>query len=813
MASGVRERGAGTPTAPARTVACVHCGLPVPKGLVERGAHEQFCCSGCRLAFALIHEHGLDDYYRFAERRTGPVAESGRSFEEFDHDAFVALYVKPRADGLVECDLYLSGVHCASCVWLVEKVPLAIPGVAAAELDIGRAIAHLVWDPRRVTLSAIARFLDRIGYTPHPFRGAGTEALRRAEDRVSLTRIGIAGAIAGNVMMIAIAIYAGWFGGMDPAFLRYFRWWSLLLTTPAILGPGRVFFRSAMGALRSRTLNMDVPIALALGAGYLRGAYNTVRDAGPVYFDGVATLIFLLLVGRYLQQRAQRAAVNASELLFSLAPATARVVQLGAIREVPVEAVLPGAVLDVRAGDTLAADGVVVAGSSSLDLSLLTGESRPIAVAEGAAVFAGTVNLGAPIRVTVTGTGESSRIGKLLADVAESARRRAPIVRLADRLAGSFIAGVLALAAITWAYWVNRDPARALDNAIAMLIVSCPCALALATPMAITVAIGRAARRGILVKGGDALESLARPAQMILDKTGTLTGGRMELIEWTGPDDVRPLVLALERHSRHGIALALQRAWGDTRLVADNVRETIGGGIEGLVGGRRVAAGSPWYIATRTENAPGVAGAASAALTPVLVAVDGVVVGRAAFGDPVRPDAAAAIARLRRRGWSVSILSGDDPAVVAAAAGALGIPAADARGGASPEEKRAAVERARASGAVVMVGDGVNDAVAIAAATVGIGVHGGAEACLAAADVFLSRQGLAPLLELEDGARRTMRLIRIAIAFSLLYNLAGAALAMTGRMDPLLAAILMPLSSLTVLLIAWRGRTFGADAL
>ena len=793
---------------------CTHCTLPVPAGLVVDGADHQFCCAACRTAFAIINEHGLDDYYAFAERRDRPVTSSGRGYEEFDHEAFRALYVREGADGLAECDLYLDGVHCASCVWLVEKVPLAIPGVVSAELDIGRARCRVRWDRTRTPLSAIARFLDTLGYVAHPFRGARADDLRRREDRAALVNIGIAGAIAGNVMMIALAIYAGWFGGIDPEFERYFRWWSFLLTTPAMIWPGRVFFKSAWGALRQRALHMDVPIAVAIGAGYLRGAVNTVTDTGPVYFDGVATLIFLLLVGRFLQQRAQRAAADSAELLFSLAPNTARVVgDDGVIREVPTEAVLPGAVLDVRAGDTLAADGVITTGRSAIDLSLLTGESRPVRVAEGTEVFGGTVNISAPLRVEVTRSGESSRIGRLLKDVEDSARRRAPVVKMADRMAGAFIAVVLAAAAATYWTWMLRDPSRAIDNAIAMLVVTCPCALALATPMAITVAIGRAARRGILIKGGDALECLATPGLLLLDKTGTLTTGRLELEQWDGDSSLRPLVAALEQHSRHPVAAAVLRAMHDELPRPDDVHETLGGGIRGRVRGHDVLVGKPAWVLEHSVGVLETFPPLDAALTPVLVSVDGIVVARMGFGDPIRPEAAQAVRALRARGWHLGILSGDDPRVVAAVGRTLGIAAQDCRGGASPEDKRVAVEQALLEGPVVMVGDGVNDAAAIASATVGIGVRGGAEACLAASDVFLARGGIGTLVELETGSRRTLGLIRLAIGFSLFYNAVGAILAFTGIMDPLIAAIVMPASSLSVVIAAWHGRTFSEPTL
>jgi Cu2+-exporting ATPase len=790
---------------------CAHCTLPVPEALRTEEDERQFCCAGCRAAWFLIHETGLDGYYDFPERRDRAVESSGRGYAEFDHPAFHALHVRPARGGLLETDLYLEGVHCASCVWLVERVPLAVPGAIQAELDVGRAVVHLRWDPARATLSAIARFLDRIGYRPHPFRNSEAERLRRAEDRAMLARIGVAGAIAGNVMLLAVALYAGWFGAMEPAFTGYFRWVSFALTVPAILGPGRVFFASALGALRAGRLHMDVPIALALAAGFGRGTMNTISGNGPIYFDGVATLIFLLLVGRYLQQRAQRTAASSAELLYGLTPRTARLLEGDTTREVPTEALLPGMLVEVRAGDTVPADGTVVAGTSALDVALLTGESRPVAIGPGQEVFAGTVNRSGPLTMRVTRAGEASRVGRILADLEAHARRRAPIVHLADRLAVVFVAAVLVLATATLLFWLGRGSPAALDHAIALLIVTCPCALALATPLSLTAAIGRAARQGILIRGGDALEALARPGRLVLDKTGTLTEGRLGLLYWDGDEEARAGILGLERHANHPIGEAFRTAWpGVTPAVATGIEQSLGAGLSGMVGSRRLIVGSPGFVLARAADPEHRAGRIPAALTPVLLAADGRVIAAAGLGDPVRPDSASALDRLRRHGWRVEILSGDAPGVVTQVARKLLIPDAAAHAGSSPEQKLARVEWWLEEGPVVMVGDGVNDAAAIARATVGIGVHGGAEASLAAADVYLARPGLTPLADLCDGAVRTLAVIRRTIGWSLVYNVAGAGLAMAGLLNPLIAALLMPASSLTVVLVAWRSRTFGA---
>ena len=705
-------------------------------------------------------------------------------------------------------ELYLEGVHCASCVWLVERVPLVVPGVIRAELDVRRSLATIEWDAEATPLSAIARALDALGYPAHPFRGMAREHHRRREDRAMLTRIGVAGALSANVMLASVALYSGWWSGMEEEYARFFRWTALLLTVPSLAWPGRVFFTSAFAAVRTRTLHMDLPIAIALAGGFARGLVNTVADTGPVYFDGVAMLVFLLLCGRYLQLRGQRTAADSAELLFSLTPSVARVVLNGEIRDVPAEGLVPGDLIDVRPGDTFPADGVVESGTSSANVALLTGESRPVGIRPGDQAYSGTLNLEAAVRVRVTEAGETSRLARLVRQVEEGARRRAPMVLFADRLSGWFTATVLVLAAIVAAVWMQIDPSRAVDNAIALLVVTCPCALALATPLAVTAAVGRAARRGILIKGGDALERLASPSTLLLDKTGTVTEGSMSMVQFDGGEWVKPLLIALESESNHPIASAFRRGFGLTVVPSVTVsRHVIGSGIMGTVDGHEVVVGKPSFVASMIE-ADANHQAREGGLTEVWIAVDGHLAARAFFGDAVRGDASRSIARLRQGGWQVGIASGDAQNVVDSVAKRVGIEPRRAVGDATPEEKLRLVERVSACGPVVMVGDGVNDAAAIAAASVGIAVHGGAEASLAAADVYLTRPGLAPLVELVDGARRTMAVIRYGIWWSLGYNLIGVTLAMLGLINPLVAAVMMPASSLTVLLVAWRSRTF-----
>lgn len=799
---------------PSGETACAHCGLPALAAFSDGVSANGFCCAGCRTAYAIIHENGLEDYYRLRDEAR-PVQGKARAYSELDHPAYHQLHVRQSADGLMETRFHLEGVHCAACVWLVEKLPLMLEGVHRAELEIGRSLATVVWDGAEIKLSEFARRIAELGYTPHPFRSDGAESVRLREDRAMLTRIGVAGFLAANVMLPSWALYAGDHSGMQAEFQHYFRWIGALLTAVALAGPGRLFFKGAWSALRVRALHMDLPVAVGLAAGFMQGTANTFRGDGPVYFDCVATLVFLLLSGRFLQQRFQRKAADASALLHSLQPGTAIVIEGEERKEIPSAALLPGMLMEVRPGDVLAADGVIESGASDLDTSLMTGESRPVAVGPGDLVHAGAANLASPLRVRVQCSGEETRLGHLLRQMEEGARRRAPIAKLADRMSGRFVAAVMLLAAATWLGWQWIDPTRAMDNAIALLIVTCPCALALATPLAITAAIGRAAQAGILIKGGDALERLAQPGHLVLDKTGTVTEGRLSLKEWTGEDTARRLVLAVERHAVHPVARGFVHAWPELEVPeARDVRSIPGGGMEGLVEGRRVVVGSPVFV-SRTLTSPASEEIASRSnewtangFTPVWISVDGRLEAIAAFEDAVRSDAKEAITHIREQGWKVGLLSGDDPAISQRVGKSLGMDETEIRGGASPEEKQAWLTRLSANGPTAMAGDGVNDAAAMSAAGVGIGMQGGAEASLAAADVHLTRPGLMSLARLLDGAQRTMALIRRNLAISLAYNLVGASLAMLGLLHPFIAALLMPTSSLTVVLSSWRGHTF-----
>lgn len=854
---------------------CAHCGLPVPAPRVGAQGEPSFCCAGCETVFSVLHEAGLEEYYAFRERlgepgSVGPVVPALDGYEELDSQAFSKLYCTVREDGTVETELLLEGVHCAACVWLVERLPRLEPAVARARLDMGRATVTLEFDPKEAPLSQIAATLAKMGYKPRPARGRAAERMRRDELRRLLVRMGVAGASAGNVMLMAFALYSG--AGetvgvheadtMHEATRRFFFWASFIVSLPA-LWAGSLFFRGAFYSLRTRTPHMDLPIALGISAGFVWGVYGVVSGAGEIYFDSITTLIFFLLIGRYLQRRHQMQASEAAELLHAVMPARADRLnrplspiaegsgpsgaQNGAgvpgaqsmpnegdeltagIETISTESIELGDHILVESGRIIPVDGTVVWGRSNVDRSLLSGESRPVGVAKGAQVEAGAVNLGQRLIIAAERSGAETRVGRLMREVERAMSERAPLVAHADRLAGVFTVVVLALAGAVGGYWAwAAAPAVGVERSLALLIVACPCALGMATPLALNAAVSQAARLKQLIFGAETIERLAAPATIVLDKTGTLTEGTLEVVAFSGDAGILPAVAMAERGAHHPVARALialagQRAPDSesSRAAAPNVRkvrEVPGKGLEAEFDGGELLIGSRSFVLGRARLDADLAReleAGKPACSPLLVACAGEVVALAWMGDRLRADAAESIVSLAGSGHELFLLSGDDPVTVSAAAQELGRQAGrgdlfkQVWGGVSPEQKLAYVRKWQAEGRrIIMVGDGVNDAGALAAADVGVAVSGAAEASRLSADVFLARPGVAELVTLIRGARATLRTIRRGIVFSLGYNVVGVSLAALGLLGPLTAAVLMPLSSLTVVTNAYRSRMF-----
>ncbi|WP_200761428.1 heavy metal translocating P-type ATPase [Poriferisphaera corsica] len=834
---------------------CDHCGLPVPRGLWVDDADLQFCCNGCKTVYEVIHSCGLDPYYTIRERAESgggvdkqKAATSGRKYREFDDETFYELYCQRLGEEGSErfaIDLYLEGVHCAACVWLIEKLPLVCDGVLEARLHLGKSLVRVTWDRSVVALSKIARMLDSLGYAAHPAQGSETQLLRTREDHKFLIRIGAAAVCAGNTMLIAFALYAGMFSWMADEHRELFRWLSMFIGVVALLWPGQIFLKGAWAAIRMRTPHLDLPIAVALVAGTVTGIIHTMLGQGEIYFDSLSVLILLLLVGRWFQHRQQRQADDAVQLLFSLTPRRARLVMTenesdlervfdsghGVVREVPIEGINAGDVVEVLAGEVFSVDGDVCAGRSSVNEAILTGESRMRDLLVDDHVCAGTVNESAKVWVKVRQAGEGTRLGKLMQFVERFAREKSPSVAMADRIAGWFVVVVIILASMTWLGWFLIDRGMATEHAIALLIVACPCALGLATPLTIASSIGKAARSDILVKGGSALENLSKPGRIYLDKTGTITKGQTTLRECyvdsvcDDPVWLKAAVLVIEERSSHHVAKAFVEAFNGHESLVDrsydlrvgDVEQMANGGIVAEIDGREIVIGSLRFSNDRRINLgkkvlSEAETVVSDGLTCVVISLDGQGVGVAGFGDAVRDDSHKAIKALEKLGWQIGILSGDSQEIAEEVAVHVGLQGRDIYGGMSPEEKLAVINETKELGQMtVMVGDGVNDAAALAAADIGIAVNGGAEASLSAADVYLARPGLGGIVELMGLSRRTVRVIRRNLGFSLSYNVITVMLAMLGLINPLIAAVLMPISSLTVITMAVGGVWVGKN--
>ena len=769
------------------------------------------------LAFQLINSSGLSAYYRMASGLPGEGRPHDdaieRRFREFDQDEFQQQFSTEVADGLRQVTFTLDGIHCAACVWLIEKLPQIVPGVIAAKLNWSKRTVAVTWQTESVQLSSIAQKLNQLGYTPFPFRENESEQQRQRENRRQLIQIGIAAAAAGNNMIIAASLYLGMFSYMSSGMHQLMRIASCIVGLAALAGPGRVFLRGAWTALQTRTPHMDLPIALGLTVGSVVGLVNVIRGSGEIYFDSLSVLIFLLLVGRWIQFRQQNRAADSIDMLYRLTPRTTRKLVEGRPVETFVDSVVVGDLLEIKPGELIPVDAEITRGASEIDESILSGESRPLLKQRGDQVSAGTQNRSSVIVIRASATGTDTRLSKIVQQVEEAASDKPEIVQWADRIGGYFVIAVVVLAALTFAAWLSVDLAVATDRSVALLIVACPCALALATPLAIAVAIGRAARRKIMIKGGDVLQRLNRPGVIWLDKTGTITNGQLQVVSWHGEDRWLPAIACLESKSTHPVGRAIVTFVDESQAGSDELepvefREIAGRGLMATIERDHLVIGNAKLMhEQQIEISPDwldrSAEILEQNLAPCWVAANGVVVGMFALGDFIRRDTIDFIQRMKQAGWKTGILSGDHESIVQDVARRLDIDDDMALGGLSPEEKvRAIHDSLEENATTVMVGDGVNDSAALALASVGVAVHNGAEASLAAAPVYLGQEGLQPVYDLVRTSQSTNRIIKLNFAVSLAYNVCGATLAFAGLINPLIAAILMPISSLTVVAVS-----------
>ena len=815
------------PHQPDETAArCYHCGHgihgePQTFALID-GEEQPMCCSGCKAVAEAIVADGLDDYYRRRSRTPAKpeelVPEFLRENRVYDHEDAQRSFVRGLEDGEREASLILEGIECAACAWLNERHLQQLPGVVDAQVNFSTHRARVRWDSEVTRLSDLLAAVKRIGYTAHPYDPHRQEAVLDGERKLLLRRLGVAGALGMQVMMIAIALYAGDWYGIEDRFRRLFMWLSLALTTPVLLYSARPFFAGALRDLRNHRLGMDVPVSLGIGIAFAGSVHATITGGGAVYYDSVVMFVFFLLLARYLELMARRRSAQLSESLVHPAPTTAtRIEASGAHSVIPVAELAVGDRVLVRPGAQIPADGRVLEGRASVDEALLTGESRPVLKEAGDAVIGASINLDSPLEVEVERTGSDTILSRIL-DLVESARNERPyLAHVADRVAAYFVTGVLILAGVAAIYWWQTAPERWLPITVAMLVVTCPCALSLATPTAIAAATGALTRRALIITGSNALETLARSTRFVFDKTGTLTHGRPRLVETVATSDIPAaecarIAAALEKSSEHPIAKALA---GEAcpHCTATEVINTPGAGLQGRVDGVLYAIGSPPFVEARTGHTVDrqLLGDDADESCSLVVLADSAAV-RCGFRltDAIRPDARRLVASLRDHGVAVSLYSGDRDDVTSHIAGAIGID--DVAGGLSPEDKLRRVRDLQAREEVVaMVGDGINDTPVLSGADVSIAMGDGAQAARASADMILLGNDLSMLAGSVAVARKTLTIIRQNLLWALAYNVIAIPAAAAGFVAPWMAAIGMSASSLLVVANSLRLSRGGDD--
>jgi Cu2+-exporting ATPase len=802
--------------------ACYHCGLPVPAGAeftVEIDSRRRdMCCAGCQAVAQAIVSGGLVDYYRhrdaMPESQREAMPQALQELGLFDHPDVQKSFVRPTGEHEREAALILEGITCSACIWLNEQHIARQPGVTAVDINYATRRARVRWDERQIKLSQILEAIAAIGYRAHPYDIARAELLAQKERRAALWRLFVAGFGMMQVMMYAIPVYLADEGTMTPDIERLMRWASLVLTLPVMVYSAAPFFANALRDIKFRRVGMDVPVALGIGAAFLASVWATLTSSGQVYFDSVTMFVFFLLGGRFLEMGARQKAARGVEALARALPAFAhRFVTYpgGDLDRVAVADLLAGDVVLIKPGEVMPADGSIIEGASTADEALLTGESRPVGKQPGDTVIGGSVNVGSPLTVRVERVGESTRLASIQRLIERASAEKPNVVKLADRIAARFVGALLILAVVTGAFWWWHEPSQALWIFVSVLVVSCPCALSLATPVALTVATGFMSRNGVLVTRGHAIETLARATHFVFDKTGTLTEGRPVLVETVAADrttigEALAMASAMELGSEHPIGRALRQAAHDgPSAIVENVRVVTGQGVEAQIGERRLRLGAPGFVASLSQQKPPESAVRWLADGDTVVALgdDQGWLGWFRLADRPRQGAAAALAALKAQGIALAAWSGDTPATVAKVAAELGIPSA--QGAMSPEDKHSAILRLQENGALVaMVGDGVNDAPVLAQAHVSIAMGGGTDLARSQADIVLLSDDLGHLAIGVEAARRCLRIIRQNLAWAFVYNLGAIPLAMFGLITPWMAGIGMSASSLLVVLNALR---------
>lgn len=789
---------------------CYHCGLPVPAGSHFHarvlGEVRQLCCPGCQAVAEAIVKGGLESYYQHrSDAAINPEALPkvlGEELALYDRADVQQPFVRHEGD-LASTSLMIEGISCAACGWLIERHVRNLAGVAEASLNLSNHRLQVRWSDTALPLSELLAELRRIGYAAHPYQADQAAERLASENRRSLRQLGVAGLLWMQVMMATMATWPEFNIDLSAGMDSILRWTALLLTTPIVFYCCTDFFKGALRDLRTRHLTMDVSVSLAIAGAYLAGIWSTITGHGELYFDAVGMFALFLLAGRYLERRARERTAAATAQLVNLLPASClRLDAAGQSERVLLSELKLGDRVLVQPGGLIPADGRILSGQSSVDESVLTGEYLPLPRAPGDAVTAGTLNVEGPLTVAVDALGDDTRLSAIVRLLERAQSDKPKLAEIADRVSQWFLVIVLLAAAVVGLVWWYIDPQRAFWIVLALLVATCPCALSLATPTALTTATGTLHKLGLLLTRGHVLEGLNHIDTVVFDKTGTLTEGRLTLtaVHPLGSEDADrclALAAALENRSEHPIA----RAFGRAPQPADSVDSVPGLGLEGHVGGRQLRIGQASFVAALyAGEAPPIPGDQGQWL---LLADTTGPLAWFVLDDRLRDDALALLAACRKRGWKTLLLSGDSSPMVGRIAEELGID--EARGGLTPADKLVRLQAMQAAGArVLMLGDGVNDVPVLAAADISIAMGSATDLAKTSADAVLLSNRLQSLVSAFQVARRSRRIIIENLAWASLYNGLILPFAAVGWVTPLWAALGMSASSLLVVLNALR---------
>ncbi|MDX8391261.1 MAG: heavy metal translocating P-type ATPase [Mariprofundaceae bacterium] len=816
--------------------ACFHCGLALSVVATVTTEIEQkqqhFCCAGCAQVCQIIYASGLASFYDNAPstRQWTPPEQAPEDAVVFDHIEVQADFVRQYPDGTYQADLLIEGIHCPACVWLIEHTLSNMSAVTSAEVNFTRHRLRLRWEPESMRLSEAIIAIGQVGYRAIPYQEDVAQQRDKQRRQDLMFRMAFGGFVFANVMTAAVCLYAGDFFGIQEKYRTIFQWYSMVLTLAGIAYSGRGFFVSAWQALAQHRLNMDVPICLGIGAGFLWSVAVTVAPdwlgisgdaANHVYYDSVSMFIFLILVGRFLESSAREIAGSATRHLLGLLPRSA--LKLHGEDEaqlIPLRSVRTDDVLRIKPGDRIPVDGAVVFGVSDVDESMISGEAHPVGKKIGSRVVGGTLNLSGHMHVRATNLGHQSVLECIVELIEQAQTSKVKIQRLADRIVPWFVGMALFLSVLTLIFWYwQAGVAFAVMTAVTVLIITCPCALGLATPMAIAIGAGLGGKLGVLIKRGAALESLVDIDHVVFDKTGTLSEGHVqvlhgEVVSGSSCDttELWAAVHAVEQASEHAFATAIAAFLKDypTTMELTDFTNYPGRGVRGRVGRATLHIGSlGWLKAHRIESDAVTLQAMqkheSLGRTIVVVFDDAQLLGWLALGDALRQEAASVVRALMQSGKGITLLTGDRIVPTQAMADQLLAEIEDESvtmdiiAEVMPGEKADQIKRLQERGlTVAMVGDGINDAPALMQADVGIAMGQATDISAQAADMVLLG-GLDRLPVAMRLSRQTMRTIKQNLALSLGYNALAVPLAMAGMIQPLFAAIAMPVSSLLVI--------------